>query len=199
MHRKGSWTGADGGIVAWSSSAQVGMRGSRSRSSQTTMVPCVRLASHGYSMIQSLPIPVSRRHSPWRAISARSQRAAESSAFAFLVNTVSRRQCASDAVFNPMPKRPKSCGARSMDGPPQPRRMASTNTSGDIPMPSSASRIRLDSQFHTKATRTSREPAEMLLSMRSAMLAGTGYPTPRKDPRSAEGWGGSRITDRSRA
>ena len=76
-----------------------------------------------------------------------------------------------DAVFSPMPNRPRSWAVRAAPGPRPAMVIAVTSSLSVMPRPSSLTATQESLPSQLKVTSTWRAPAAMLLSTRSATAA----------------------------
>ncbi|EJN39828.1 hypothetical protein PMI38_00675 [Pseudomonas sp. GM84] len=136
----------------------------------------------------------SRRCHPSSALLARKSRSHRrqcTSPSVIVVATVSRRHWEKEAVFSPIPKRPRSAEVRSSNGLRSPSLIARSSSDSVMPLPLSRQDIRLASSAHSNFKRTSLAPAAMLLSIMSASAVCTLYPSPRRASTIALALGGA--------
>ena len=113
------------------------------------------------------------RHSPLRLTTSRSHARMARCPPGRAVDTMSWRAWEKDAVFRPMPNRPRSFGPRAVDGPLAAMVIAVTSSASVIPSPSSMTATQESRPSQVNSTLMLRACAVMQLSTRSATAAST--------------------------
>ena len=166
----------------------------RSRLSHSTSVPELRNSRGSSRNSDPLDAPsnILQPSSEDAAIASRSHLKQEVLEFLFEA-TVKHRHCENEAVFKPIPNRPRSVAARSSSGLFAPNVIAVSNSASSMPRPLSRMEIQLDGPRQSNVTCTSEAPAEMLLSITSAKAAAVVYPRPLSASSRAAALGGAYL------